>query len=204
MFLSASVFSSANIKNPTKMGEGFENVNNRMEYKYHGYKGEQIWHEFGRPFWRANQKPKTVEAPAPKKIIKQITKEKRSATMRSISKNYDAKKKTLTLDVKFQLNKANIQSDYTTAIDKLGMALKEDKDLKVEVQGHTDTTGARSYNVSLSDTRAESVKKYLMNKFEIDSARIRSKGYGPAQPIATNKTLDGRKQNRRVDIKILQ
>jgi outer membrane protein OmpA-like peptidoglycan-associated protein len=194
------------IKNPKRNENGFENINQRKEYKYYGHENEKIWHEFGRPFWRGEAKRKTVKAPTPKKVkmIQQTATEKRASTLRSISKNYDAKKKTLTLDVKFELNKADIQTDYTTAIDKLGLALKEDKDLSIEIQGHTDTTGPRSLNMALSDNRAQSVKEYLMKKYEISEDRLTSKGLGPTQPIATNETRDGRKKNRRVDIKVIQ
>lgn len=197
---------SANIKHPVRRDHGFNNVNKRMEYKYHGYEGEQIWHEFGRPFWRIPNQSKKTSAILPKKevVIEQTTKERRSSTMRAISKNYNESKKTLTLDVKFELNKADIQNDYTIAIDKLGEALKNDKSLKVEIQGHTDTTGSTAYNMNLSGDRAKSVRTYLMEKFEIEGSRLQSHGYGPKQPVATNETLQGRKLNRRVDIKIIQ
>lgn len=146
----------------------------------------------------------TTTFPKKEEVIKQIATEKRASTLRSISKNYDAKKKVLTLDVKFELNKADIQTDYTTAIDKLGLALKEDKDLSLEIQGHTDTTGPRSLNMALSDNRAQSVKEYLIEKYEISPERLTSKGFGPTQPVASNETRDGRKKNRRVDIKVIQ
>lgn len=196
---SLSSFASAKIKFPAKSGEGFININERKEYNYHGYKNEEIWHEFGRPYWRT----KEVVTQETREVITQETKETRSSTMRDISENYDPVKKTLTLDVKFKLNKADIQRSYTTAIDKLGMALKEDKNLKIEIQGHTDTTGSRAYNNALSSNRAQSVKKYLMDNFAVPSSQLVSKGYGPSQPIKSNDSREGREENRRVDIKIL-
>lgn len=204
--LSSSLFASVYIKNPKKIENGFENVNKRKEYKYYGHDNEQIWHEFGRPFWRGQTKRQTVKAPTPRKVkmIQQTTSERRASTLRAVSKNYDADKKTLTLDVKFELNKADIQTDYTAALDRLGMALKNDKSLKIEVQGHTDTTGPRSLNMALSDNRASSVKNYLIQKYEIAPERLGSKGYGPTQPVASNETREGRKKNRRVDIKVVE
>lgn len=198
LIFSFSSFSSAVIKNPPRQGKGFENINKRMEYTYYGHEDEKIWHEFGRPFWNSKKD-------VPKKaMIKQVTSEKRAATLRKVSKNYDPVKKTLTLDVKFELNKASIQQDYTAAINRLGEALKGDKTLSIEIQGHTDTTGSLSLNNNLSSSRAQSVKEYLMNEFGISSERLKSKGYGPSQPVASNETFDGRKQNRRVDIKVLK
>lgn len=205
-FLTSSIYASANIKTPPRKGDGFENINKRKEYNFYGYKGEQIWHEFGRPYWRSNQAPAapTAKMQAQPKMIKQVTKETRSSTLRAVSKNYNPKNKTLTLDVKFELNKSNIQTNYTSAIDRLGLALQEDKELNIEVQGHTDTTGPKSLNISLSNERAKAVKRYLINKFDISAERLSAKGYGPNLPITSNETFEGRKKNRRVDIKVIQ
>jgi outer membrane protein OmpA-like peptidoglycan-associated protein len=75
--------------------------------------------------------------------------------------------------------------------------------LKVEVQGHTDNVGPQEYNVKLSDRRAASVRKYLESK-GIASDRMVSKGYGPDKPIGSNDTEEGRADNRRVEVIILQ
>jgi outer membrane protein OmpA-like peptidoglycan-associated protein len=75
--------------------------------------------------------------------------------------------------------------------------------IKVEVQGHTDNQGPHNYNVTLSDGRAASVRKYLVDH-GIKEDRIVSKGYGPDKPIADNGSEDGRAQNRRVEIHILE
>lgn len=200
--LTLSLFASVNIKQPPKTKNGFENINKRKEYKYYGYEKEFIWHEFGRPFWRSEKV--TMSTPKKEAVIEQTTSEKRASTLRKVSKSYDPKTKTLTLDVKFELNKADIQEGYTSAINQLGLALKEDKNLKLEVQGHTDTTGPKSLNMALSSSRAQAVKKYLIQNFEISPERLSAKGYGPLQPVSTNETFDGRKKNRRVDIKVIQ
>jgi outer membrane protein OmpA-like peptidoglycan-associated protein len=73
----------------------------------------------------------------------------------------------------------------------------------VEVQGHTDSTGTAAINRTLSQKRAESVRKYLVGK-GVPKARLTSKGFGPDVPIADNATPEGREQNRRVEFKILK
>lgn len=201
--LNSSLFASVFIKQPPRTENGFENINKRKEYKYYGYENEHIWHEFGRPFWRSNKKT-TLNTPKKEKVIEQTTSEKRSSTLRQVGQNYNPQTKTLTLDVKFELNKADIQEGYTSAINKLGMALKNDENLKVEVQGHTDTTGPNGLNMTLSSSRAQAVKQYLIKNFEISPERLSAKGYGPLQPVSSNETFEGRKKNRRVDIKMIQ
>jgi OOP family OmpA-OmpF porin len=79
-------------------------------------------------------------------------------------------------------------------------ALKAQPELNVEIQGHTDNTGAHSYNVDLSQRRAQSVKAYMVSS-GIDGARMTTKGYGPDDPIAPNTTREGRARNRRVELK---
>jgi outer membrane protein OmpA-like peptidoglycan-associated protein len=72
------------------------------------------------------------------------------------------------------------------------------KDWLVEIQGHTDNTGRRSTNQKLSVNRANSVKAWLVKK-GIDPARISTKGFGPDKPVASNKTTEGRAENRRIE-----
>ena len=68
--------------------------------------------------------------------------------------------------------------------------------------GHTDSIGTEAYNLKLSERRAQAVKAYLVSK-GIDASRIYSEGKGEAQPIASNKTAEGRAKNRRVDIEVV-
>ncbi|MFT4627435.1 MAG: OOP family OmpA-OmpF porin, partial [Myxococcota bacterium] len=72
----------------------------------------------------------------------------------------------------------------------------------VEVAGHTDSQGSDSYNQGLSQDRAASVRRYLMDK-SVSADRLLSRGYGETQPIATNKTAAGREQNRRVEFNLI-
>ena len=80
--------------------------------------------------------------------------------------------------------------------------LSENPHLRLEIGGHTDSTGSDAYNLILSQQRAEAVCKYLINK-GIDSSRLIPKGYGSHSPAADNLTEEGRRRNRRTEIKVL-
>jgi OOP family OmpA-OmpF porin len=82
-------------------------------------------------------------------------------------------------------------------LDDVAASLEKHPRLKVELQGHTDSTGPADYNLKLSDRRAASVREYLISK-GVSEDRLTSKGYGLTQPIDTNKTKEGRAHNRRV------
>jgi hypothetical protein len=77
--------------------------------------------------------------------------------------------------------------------------LKENPELKIEVQGHTDDQGSEDYNLKLSQRRAETVVTYL-SLFGIDPNRLMPKGFGESQPIMPNTTEEGRAKNRRVEL----
>jgi len=76
--------------------------------------------------------------------------------------------------------------------------LKENPQYVVEIQGHTDSTGPKAWNDTLSQMRADSVKDYLVAN-GVAEGRLTAKGYGSSEPIASNDTAEGRRQNRRVD-----
>ena len=84
-------------------------------------------------------------------------------------------------------------------LNKLGTFLKEWPKAKGEISGHTDNVGSDKYNLGLSQRRAASVKKYLVEKFSIAPERLTTEGYGETKPIATNKTKEGRQLNRRIE-----
>jgi outer membrane protein OmpA-like peptidoglycan-associated protein len=84
-----------------------------------------------------------------------------------------------------------------------GVLAEHPEILMIEVQGHTDNRGGKAYNKKLSQKRADSVKKWLINYGQVDSGRLSARGYGLAEPIADNHTSEGRQQNRRVQFKIV-
>ena len=106
-----------------------------------------------------------------------------------------------TNEILFDTNKATIKSSSEKILAELGEALKSAPDFKVMIIGHTDGDGKEADNQKLSEKRAESVKNYLVSKFDIDSSRLQTSGKGASQPLADNKTEDGKAKNRRVEFK---
>jgi len=104
-----------------------------------------------------------------------------------------------TINVEFDFDKAEIKPAFHQEIKKFAGVLKKYPELKVVIEGHTDNIGGKDYNQNLSMKRAESVKNYLIKKFDIGGSRLTAKGYGLSKPIAGNKTAAGRQKNRRVE-----
>lgn len=108
-------------------------------------------------------------------------------------------KVSITLNIEFETAKAEIQSSHHNEIKRLADFMIKYPRTTVEIGGHTDNVGNEEMNAGLSEKRAESVMKYLVNVFGIDASRITAKGYGALKPVADNSTSAGRKQNRRVE-----
>lgn len=102
-------------------------------------------------------------------------------------------------DVLFEVDQADLKPGAARTLDQLAQALKDDSAARIQIEGHTDSTGSRAHNMVLSRERAESVKSYLVSH-GIDGSRITTRGLGPDYPVATNKTSAGRQQNRRVEV----
>jgi outer membrane protein OmpA-like peptidoglycan-associated protein len=102
----------------------------------------------------------------------------------------------------FDFDKATIKSESAGELDRLVKLLKDNPDVKIELGSHTDNIGTHDYNAKLSDNRSKAVVDYLITK-GIPSGRLIAKGYGESQPLGTNDTEEGRKQNRRTQFKII-
>jgi outer membrane protein OmpA-like peptidoglycan-associated protein len=105
-------------------------------------------------------------------------------------------------NIYFEVGKAVIKTEFSTDLDRIVQFLKDNPRAKLEIQGHTDSTGSLTLNNKLSQERANSVVEYL-KKNEIESSRLTSKGYGPSVPITTNSTTEGKAKNRRVEMKVM-
>jgi outer membrane protein OmpA-like peptidoglycan-associated protein len=106
-------------------------------------------------------------------------------------------------NVYFNENKTNIDPVAAKALDLDAMILKDNPDIKVEIGGHTDAVGSEISKQKISEKRAESAKKYLMDKFNIPGDRMSIKGYGSQKPVADNKSKEGRAKNRRVEFRVI-
>jgi outer membrane protein OmpA-like peptidoglycan-associated protein len=109
-------------------------------------------------------------------------------------------KAAVALNVFFETNSDKVISKYHADLDKLGEVLKRHAEAPVEIAGHTDSVGSDQYNQLLSERRAASIKRYLMENFAISAERLMTRGYGESQPRATNDTPQGRSVNRRVEV----
>ncbi|CAN5923767.1 hypothetical protein BH11MYX3_BH11MYX3_00340 [soil metagenome] len=102
----------------------------------------------------------------------------------------------------FAWNRAEIKPESFRVLDDVALAMKDNPTIRVRIEGHTDSSGAAEHNQKLSQRRAESVLSYLVTH-GITSARLVAQGFGPAVPLDTNDTSDGREKNRRVEFVVL-
>ena len=105
--------------------------------------------------------------------------------------------------VTFETASAVLTEEARGILDGVAAALVANDDIRVRVNGHTDSTGDRAYNVTLSQQRAESVMAYLAEQ-GVAEDRMEARGFGPDQPVATNDTADGRQANRRVELERIE
>lgn len=107
---------------------------------------------------------------------------------------------TLTLYINFETGQSTIKSESQNSIDTLYDMLKNNPDLKILIEGHTDNIGDEKSNKKLSEQRAASIKTKLVSK-GITADRINTAGFGQTKPIADNATEEGKSKNRRVEIR---
>lgn len=105
-------------------------------------------------------------------------------------------------NITFNTNEYTLRPQFQPVLDSVATVLYKYKDTRLQVNGHTDSTGSADYNYSLSNRRASSVANYLAAQ-GVDQGRIISQGMGPDQPIASNATDSGRAQNRRVELQVV-
>lgn len=99
--------------------------------------------------------------------------------------------------VDFEFNSTRLTAPAQDTLSQVATALAAQPALMVEIQGYTDSKGAAAYNQKLSQRRADAVLQYLVSR-GVNGSALTARGYGPASPIASNATAEGRAQNRRV------
>ncbi len=100
--------------------------------------------------------------------------------------------------ITFETGSAEITPSSASRLKQALKTMESHPDILVEIRGYTDNTGSRAFNMQLSQRRAESVKNWLVNQ-GVKSSRITARGFGPDNPIASNKTAEGRRKNRRIE-----
>lgn len=108
----------------------------------------------------------------------------------------------LPADVLFDFDKADIRADASEALTRLATLIHAYPDGRVDIEGHTDSQGNDAYNQRLSERRAASVQRWLVERQGIAAARLAPRGAGEKQPVADNSTEAGRQKNRRVQVVI--
>ncbi|MGY0034537.1 OmpA family protein [Pedobacter sp. NJ-S-72] len=134
-------------------------------------------------------------AGCPLKTPKQIIKEKVIVTAEDRKVVDEAIR-----NLEFDLGKSTIRSTSYNTLNRVAALLVE-KNFSLKLAGHTDNTGSMAINLRLSKDRAEAIKTYLVSQ-GANASRIEATGYGPNQPIASNKTASGRQKNRRVEFSL--
>jgi OOP family OmpA-OmpF porin len=132
----------------------------------------------------------------PIKVQREIIKETKVVVTEADRKVVDEAIKNL----EFDLGKATIRSTSYATLNKVAELLIA-KNFSLKLAGHTDNTGSMALNLRLSKERAEAIKAYLVSQ-GANASRIEATGYGPNQPIASNKTAEGRQKNRRVEFSL--
>jgi OOP family OmpA-OmpF porin len=140
--------------------------------------------------------PEPEPEPEPVQAIKEV-----------IEEAVKEEKKEFTIDFEkianqslFEFNSDKISEDNHAGLDVVAKFLQETPNVTVKIEGHTDNIGSQEYNQDLSERRAKSVAKYLIDK-GVEEDRITTEGFGFSKPIASNKTAEGRAKNRRTEMK---
>ncbi len=108
------------------------------------------------------------------------------------------------LNLQYQNGSAALLSSYQDDVEVAAEYLRSNPNVKGIIEGHTDSTGSAEYNMTLSQARAETLKNALVRDYGIAENRLTAKGFGEQVPIATNETEQGRRENRRVLLVIVQ
>lgn len=105
-----------------------------------------------------------------------------------------------TYELAFETNSDKLIAGDSPILQALADLMKKDGALKIQIAGHTDSTGGAAANQALSERRAKSVMQVLAERYHADPSRLSAKGYGAEQPLSTNDTEQGRAINRRVEL----
>ena len=118
------------------------------------------------------------------------------------SKELKEKRLYVTHNIHFAVNSDRIQEASYPILKQVAQALKEQNANKILITGHTDSDGQAQRNLELSQKRAEAVKQILVKEFGIEASKLETEGLGQTQPLADNKTIEGKAKNRRVSFSI--
>jgi outer membrane protein OmpA-like peptidoglycan-associated protein len=127
----------------------------------------------------------------------------RADSLSGVIANLDNYKQVGDVSVTFGFNKSNLTKDAKDQLDQFGTQLSGAKGYILEVTGGTDSVGSKEYNYALSDRRAMAVVQYLASKYSVPAHKFYLIGLGKDVEVDSNKTADGRKKNRHVEVQLL-
>lgn len=169
------------------MYEGVKTVKTETEAKIDYDRIESIIQKYA-------SKPAVVDYDKIESIVKKNAGE---VTVKKSAENW------VLVGINFDFNSSNLRPESYSILSNAAQVLLMNPELRVEIQGHTDNIGSADANKKLSQLRAEMVKKFLVSK-GVGASRLSTVGYGSANPIADNKTADGRMFNRRIEFRIIK
>jgi len=118
----------------------------------------------------------------------------------SMMSDINAQGRVALYGIYFDFDKSEVKSESDPTLKEISKLLSQNPKLKLFVVGHTDNVGDFSYNMKLSQSRAEAVVNALVSKYNVDKSRLTSAGVGPLCPVTSNDTEEGRAKNRRVEL----
>lgn len=149
---------------------------------------------------RAREKADSAAAAAEQANTRVTTVEQSVTDLRNNLDKYTVQK---TVTVLFKAYKAELTPEAMAQLDELAGQIKDRNGFLLEVQGFASADGKAELNEQLSHARSESVRRYLAERHNIPLFRMSILGFGTSRPVADNETLEGREQNRRVEVKLL-
>jgi outer membrane protein OmpA-like peptidoglycan-associated protein len=150
----------------------------------------------------ASKQAGAAQSTADKGVAQATQAERSVGTLGNRVENMDNFKLATTETVLFDLGKSELSKEAEAQLDAFAAKVAPMKHYLIDVQGFTDSTGAPAANIELSRRRAAAVVRYLTLDGKLPLYRVNTIGYGKASPATDNKTRDGRKQNRRVEVKL--
>ena len=119
---------------------------------------------------------------------------------KSMREQLDEDGKIVTYGILFDSDSYKIKGESFKALKDIGQLLQDDPDLRLSIEGHTDSDGSDEHNTTLSQNRADAVRDYLISVYGVTSDRLEAKGWGESQPLDNNDSAEGKANNRRVEL----
>lgn len=119
---------------------------------------------------------------------------------KTMREQLDETGKIVTHGILFDVDSYKIKGESYKTLKEIGQLMSDNADLRLSIEGHTDSDGADDHNLELSKQRAESVRSYLINEYGISGDRLEAKGWGESKPLDGNNSPEGKANNRRVEL----